>query len=160
MIYRIRVVLDFKEDVIRDLEIDQNASFEDLHFTILKHFGLDNKELASFFISDENWTQGEEIFLQNYDENLNQMMMKNISLNSLSTRSMNYLYVYDYLKLWTFFIEIVEESKKILGENYPKKIYGYGSVPNEPPKKTFNSNLKNDDSEFNLDDEDDFLDFY
>ena len=158
MVYRIRVVLDFKEDVIRDLEIDQNANFEDLHFTILKYFGLDSRELASFFISDENWKQGEEIFLQSYDEN--QKLMKDTILKSMSIKARRYLYVYDYLKLWTFFVEIVEEKKKIQSENYPKKVFVHGLIPNEAPNKNFNSTEKFDDSKYNGDDESDFLEFY
>ena len=158
MVFRIRVVLDFKEDVIRDLEIDQNANFEDLHFTILEYFGLDSMELASFFISDENWKQGEEIFLQSYDEN--QKLMKDTILKSMSIKAKRYLYVYDYLKLWTFFIEIVEEKKKIQSVIYPKKIFGHGLIPNEAPNKNFNSTEKFDDSKYNGDDESDFLEFY
>ena len=158
MVYRIRVVLDFKEDVIRDLEIDQNANFEDLHFAILEYFGLDSMELASFFISDENWKQGEEIFLQSYDEN--QKLMKDTILKSMSIKAKRYLYVYDYLKLWTFFIEIVEEKKKNQSVIYPKKIFGHGLIPNEAPNKNFNSTEKFDDSKYNGDDESDFLEFY
>ena len=158
MVFRIRVVLDFKEDVIRDLEIDQNANFEDLHFTILEYFGLDSMELASFFISDENWKQGEEIFLQSYDEN--QKLMKDTILKSMSIKAKRYLYVYDYLKLWTFFIEIVEEKKKIQSVIYPKKIFEHGLIPNKAPNKNFNSTEKFDDSVYNGDDESDFLEFY
>ena len=47
MIYRIRVILDYKDDVIRDIEIEDNRTFEDLHYTIINYFNLNGKEMAS-----------------------------------------------------------------------------------------------------------------
>ena len=38
MIYRFRIILDVKEDVLRDIEIDENATFEDLHHAITQAF--------------------------------------------------------------------------------------------------------------------------
>jgi hypothetical protein len=40
MIYRIRIILDTKEDVLRDLEIKSNSSFEELHFAVVDAFNL------------------------------------------------------------------------------------------------------------------------
>ena len=31
MIYRIRIILDVKQDVLRDIEIEENATLEDFH---------------------------------------------------------------------------------------------------------------------------------
>ena len=61
MLYRFRVILDAEDDVFRDIEIMANNTLEDLHNTILQSFGFDGTELASFYISNENWEQGEEI---------------------------------------------------------------------------------------------------
>ena len=36
MIYRLRIILDSEEDVIRDIEIKSDSSFEDLHFANYK----------------------------------------------------------------------------------------------------------------------------
>ena len=63
MIYRFRVILDTEEDVFRDLEIDQQASLEDLHNAINQSFGFDGGEMASFYKSDDQWNQGQEISL-------------------------------------------------------------------------------------------------
>ena len=68
MIYRIRIILDIKDDVLRDLEIKSNSSFEDLHYAIVKAFNLDGNEMASFYLSDENWKQGEEITLESFGQ--------------------------------------------------------------------------------------------
>ena len=63
MIYRFRVILDndTEEDVFRDFEIRESDTLEDLHNTIAQSFGFDGLEMASFYISDDDWNQGEEI---------------------------------------------------------------------------------------------------
>ena len=51
MIYRIRIILDTKDDVLRDLEIKSNSSFEELHFAIVDAFNLKGNEMKQFFRS-------------------------------------------------------------------------------------------------------------
>jgi hypothetical protein len=63
MIYRFRVILDndTEEDIFRDLEIRETDSLEDLHNIITQSFGFNGMEMASFYLSDGDWNQGEEI---------------------------------------------------------------------------------------------------
>jgi len=101
MIYRIRIILDTKDDVLRDLEIKSNSSFEELHFAIVDAFNLKGNEMASFYLSDENWKQGAEITLESFGQ---EKVMKNCLLNSeINDLQTNFIYVYDFLELWTFF---------------------------------------------------------
>ena len=67
MILRFRIILDVKEDVLRDIEIEDSATFEDLHHAITQAFGFLGNEMASFYRSDEDWTQGEELPLEAMD---------------------------------------------------------------------------------------------
>ena len=52
MIYRLIIILDTKEDVIRDIEIKSKNTFEDLHFVIVNAFGFAGNEMASFYLSN------------------------------------------------------------------------------------------------------------
>ena len=65
MIYRLRVILDndTEDDIFRDIELDKNCNLEDFHNTITQSFGFEGNEMASFYLSDEEWNQGEEISL-------------------------------------------------------------------------------------------------
>ena len=65
MIYRFRVILDHKnkEDIFRDVEIRKTDTFEDLHNVITQSFGFDGSEMASFYLSNDSWEQGQEIAL-------------------------------------------------------------------------------------------------
>ena len=63
MIYRFRIILDndTEDDIFRDIEITKNSTLEDFHKSIFNSFGFNNNEIASFYLSDNEWTQGEEI---------------------------------------------------------------------------------------------------
>ncbi len=160
MIYRIRIILDYKEDIIRDIEIEDNSTFEDLHYTIINYFNLDGKELAAFYISNDNWEQGEEIVLDGFNEN-NQILMNKTNLKTIINKNQKkFIYVYDFLKLWTFFVEIFEITKEKKDAIYPKNIFSNGNLPKEAPEKQFVAE-ENEDS---IEDEDldynNFDDYY
>ena len=77
MIYRFRVVLDndTEEDIFRDIEILETDTMEDLHNTITQSFGFDGMEMASFYVSDDEWNQGEEIAMMDISEAGNEVKM-------------------------------------------------------------------------------------
>ena len=41
----------------RDIEIQENATFEDFHNTITQAFGFEGQEVASFYESNDQWEQ-------------------------------------------------------------------------------------------------------
>ena len=135
MIYRLRIILDSEEDVIRDIEIKSDSSFEDLHFAVINSFNFIGNEMASFYLSDINWSQGEEITLESFTD---EKIMKNTNLDSIiSDTQLNFIYVYDFLKLWTFFIEIIETCDDNKNSIYPQTIFSIGMIPKNAPEKRF-----------------------
>ena len=135
MIYRLRIILDSEEDVIRDIEIKSDSSFEDLHFAIINSFNFIGNEMASFYLSDINWSQGDEITLESFTD---EKIMKNTNLDSIiSDTQLNFIYVYDFLKLWTFFIEVIENCDDNKNSIYPQTIFSIGMIPKNAPEKRF-----------------------
>ena len=146
MIFRIRIILDSKEDVIRDIEILANNTFEDLHKAIINCFDFKGNEMASFYLSDDNWKQNEEIILDSFLEDNSQMLMKETHLNSIVNESQKkFIYIYDFLNLWTFYVDIFEIKDHKKNTIYPKFIFSKGSLPEKAPKKTFIADENNDD---------------
>ena len=126
-IYRIRAILDDREDIIRDFEIEANSSLNDLHYYINKSFGFNGTELACFYKSNSKWEQGEELPLIDLDKE-NQSLAK-ILINEILTDSLKQLiYVYDFFKLWTFYIQVVEEVEIVENQNYPRLIFSHGKI--------------------------------
>lgn len=166
MIYRFRVILDndTDQDVFRDLEIRETDTLEDLHNAIAQSFGFDGLEMASFYISDEYWNQGEEISMIDIgegDENIR--LMKETSINDVVYEMQpKLIYVYDFLSMWTFFVELAEIVDETLGTIYPNLMFVHGQIPDEAPEKSFEAEDIEEYNEFedDLDVEDyDRLDF-
>ncbi len=154
--YKVRAILDVEEDVIRTLVINENISLEKLHFDIASAFGFDGKEIASFYRSDEEWNQGEEIPLFNMMEIGQGLSMANCTVkDTLIKQEDKLIYVYDFLHMWTFYIELIEFSEDLTSET--KVILSVGETPEEAPIKVFESNTIS--NEFEDDFKDPFDDF-
>ena len=152
MIYKIRAILDVKKDVIRDLLIDSSNNLETLHNTIANAFGFNGQEMASFYKADNDWNQGEEIPLFDMSEDEDALSMSNCNLKeTLIEKGDKLIYVYDFMSMWTFYIELSEIKKNTTEEKLPKIVFSFGDVPESAPEKEFTSEPTND--EFGMDDD-------
>jgi hypothetical protein len=139
MVYRFRVVLDTVEDVFRDIEILKTNSLEDLHNVITQSFGFDGTEMASFYVSDDEWSQGEEIVLFDMSEGVSKVRMMNETAieDVFSQSNTKMIYVYDFLSMWTFYVELADISEQAEGVDYPNLMYVHGQLPDSPPDREF-----------------------
>ena len=55
MVYKFRIISDEVDDFLREIKIDSEASFYDLHEAILKCTGYKDDQMTSFFICDDDW---------------------------------------------------------------------------------------------------------
>ena len=62
---KFRVLLDSKEDdkVFRDILINEKETFESLYKTIINSFKFKGDQMASFYMSNDDWDKGHEISL-------------------------------------------------------------------------------------------------
>ncbi len=152
MIYRFRVILDTEEDVFRDIEIEQDATLEQFHNVVTQSFGFDGTEMASFYISDDQWSQGEEISLFDMSDG-NQpvrLMAETTLIDVVHENSPKLIYIYDFFNMWTFLVELAEIAEYSGGVEYPNVMFVHGQLPDEAPDKEF----KADDANANEDDDD------
>ncbi|MBS3738818.1 IS1096 element passenger TnpR family protein [Mesohalobacter halotolerans] len=143
MIYKFRVTLDVLDDVFRDVAIRKTDTFEDLHFAILQAFGFEGQEIASFYKSDEQWNQGEEIALEDMSDGQSKLkMMSETHLEDiLSEKQTKLIYVYDFLNMWTFYVELADITEPESSRNYPDLLFAQGQLPENPPEKKFEADL-------------------
>ena len=148
MKYSISVFLESKDDVIRKTEINSKCSLFELHNFIIECFDLQNNELASFYITDQELKVIEEIPLFSFEEN-NNRTMENTKLESIfNSKNNKLIYVYDYMLMWRFLIELTSN----IGEIKEKKcISSIGVMPKDAPEVNFTTNKEdgyNQDDEF------------
>ncbi|MCF6167461.1 hypothetical protein [Lutibacter sp.] len=136
MAYKIRVILDVENDVIRDIVIDKTINLEDFHLIIAKSFGFKGHEMASFYKTDNNWEQGEEIPLFDMSENGDSIAMNSFLVNDVFKNVGDKLiYVYDFMAMWTFFVELSEISEDEIKDF--KITFSFGNTPDQAPEKKF-----------------------
>ena len=149
MVYKVRIILDTEEDIFRDIEIEGNNTLEDFHNVLTQSFGFLGNEMASFYTCDERWNQDEEIALFDMSENGAKVrLMNEVNLEDiLNEASPKLIYVYDFLNMWTFFVELADIVEKEDGRAYPNVLFSFGVLPETPPERKFES-----DPSFDFDD--------
>lgn len=139
MVYRFRVILNAKEDIFRDLELRHDQSLEDFHNSITQAFGFGGQEMASFYLSNDDWTQEEEFPLFDMSEGLDEKRtMSETALHEiLDEDQTKMIYIYDFLNYWIFMVELAEIAEEAEGVEYPNLIFAHGHLPEEPPVAEF-----------------------
>ena len=163
MIYRFRAILDHesKEDIFRDIEIRKTDTLEDLFNVLTQSFGFDGSEMASFYVSNDEWHQGQEIALFDMGENDDiRLMNETIIEDVVDENQTKLIFVYDFLNMWTFLVELGEIVEEAQGTDFPNLMFVCGQVPSEAPEKQFEADqsLEDQDGNYKLDDYDE-LDF-
>jgi hypothetical protein len=128
-ILKLRIILDTEADVFRDIEIAMNAPLEHLHLATLDAFNWDNAtEMSSYYKSNENWDKGDEIPLMSMSPELPCMESTSVGdlFPNLNARG---VYVYDYLRMWCFFIEPMTLEDAEENVNYPRLMMEFGTPP-------------------------------
>ena len=133
-ILRFRIYWEEDDSIYRDVVIKHKQNFADLHEIILKSYEFDSKHKATFYRSNDQWQRGREISLEVYDDKeykVAPMIMSEVIMGSeIKDPNQKFMYVYDFNKLWTFRVELInvdkEENNKLL---YPSCIRKEGIAP-------------------------------
>lgn len=150
MAYKFRVILDVEEDVFRDIIVSDSINLEELHFTIAKSFGFKGQEMASFYRTDNAWEQGEEIPLFDMSEDGSAPSMQNCLISeTFKVKGDKLIYVYDFMAMWTFFVELSEISNTTEKE-LPIIALSFGNTPDEAPEKEFTSESLEEDDDIDI----------
>jgi hypothetical protein len=153
--FKFRVLIDTleEENAFRDIAIDSSFTFDKLHEAINEAFDFKGDQVASFYLSNEDWDKGQEIGLMDMTGESDDFVEMESTLISEKVEEMNQklLYVYDFLSMWCFFVELVEINNLDSSKTYPVTELIYGNAPSEESKQI----EMVDDLDFMLDEEDD-----
>ncbi len=111
MVYRFTIISDEIDDFLREIKIDSEATFYELHEAILKSCDYKDDQLTSFFICDENWEKEQEVTLEDMGTTSEEdsFIMRETELSELlEDEKQHLLYVFDPLADRVFFIELSE----------------------------------------------------
>ena len=136
--YKFKISFEDYEDIYRVIEIKSTQTFLDLHKAILESIKFDDKQMASFYMSNDSWKKGQEITLEDMSEDADNPIpvMAKAKLNQyIADPHQKILYVYDFIECWTMLIELTgiikEENPKI---TYPHCSKSVGLAPKQYDK--------------------------
>ena len=109
MIYKFRLLSDEVEDFRRDIEIDSDATFIELHNAILQSVNYPDDQMTSFFICNDRWIKEIEITREDMgsmSEEDNYIMADTVIGDLVEEEKQKLLYVFDPLGDRVFYMEL------------------------------------------------------
>ncbi|MEI6123405.1 MAG: hypothetical protein WCQ95_07225 [Bacteroidota bacterium] len=136
-IYKFRIVSEEHEKFFREIEIQANQSFEDFHLALLDCISMEKDEMASFYICDNRWHKIQEIALfdmhveaaENEEDSVPMKVMADIKLaECINDPNQRMIYVYDFMAMHTFYIELYEILEGDAKTKYPRCVKKTGDI--------------------------------
>lgn len=159
---KFRVLLDSKDqnEVFRDILIGDNDNFEAFYNSILDAYHFSGEQMASFYMSNENWDKGHEISLfdMSFGEDPDQIqpgVMRNTMIRDMvQDPDQKIILVHDFLRMWIFLIELIGYEEET--PDRPKMVLSVGNAPSEDSRSAENENLQFETDSEHAEDEDEF----
>lgn len=140
-VYKFKVAFEEYDDIYRVIEIKSTQTFLDLHKAILDSIGFDQKQMASFYMSNDSWKKFQEITLEDMSDNDDEpekklpIMSKSKLSDFIIDPHQKIIYIYDFIELWTLHIELAGiEIKEKAGVKYPVCSKTVGMSPKQHAK--------------------------
>ena len=134
-LYRFRITFEDYDDVTREIDIKSNQTFEDLHRAIHKSTGYNSEYSSSFYISNDQWTKGEEITYMPNQKRIDRgvaLMDKVKLLSYIDDPHQKFYYTFNFDRPFDFHVELM---KIILNDTpgvvYPAVIKSVGEAPKQ-----------------------------
>lgn len=161
MVYKIRVILDTKEDIFRDIEIKDKQTLWNLHLGIKSAFSLQGEELSAFNLLEEDGTVFKSVPLEDMSDEGDGEIMSDVYISeAFESVGDKAQFQYGLLDLWEFYCELIEMIDEKPAVNYPITVYRFGNVPLKAPGKNGGSKgrksvipLMDDEDGFGFDDD-------
>jgi hypothetical protein len=158
MVYKIRVILDAKEDIFRDVEIKEKQTLWNLHLGIKSAFSLQGDDLSVFNLIEQDGTITKSVPMEDMSDEGDQEIMSDVYLSeAFENVGDKAQFQYGFIDLWEFFCELIEIIDETPAVNYPITVFRFGNVPLKAPSKSSagskskKSNLMMMDDDFGFD---------
>jgi hypothetical protein len=160
--YRFRILSEENEDFLMDIELKAKQSFLDFHNALKKFSNITSNELASFYVCDDKWRKKTEIMLIDMNEPDEEStkpvitMEKALMNQIIDNPHQKFLYVYDFMKMHTFYIELMQIRPTSSSLEYPALIKKEGEINLNKPSGLLGF-IEEDDAPDLVSDEDETL---
>lgn len=137
LVYKFKVSIDEDDNFLREIEIKPSQSFLEFHDVIQNCVALPEGEMASFYICDIKWRKQQEISLVGFDDGgeddetgKNILVMNKTHLKDcINNPNEKLIYVYDFLKMHTFYLELFKIYQCDETITFPRCTKSIGDLP-------------------------------
>jgi hypothetical protein len=133
-LYRFRVTFEDYDDVSREVDIKSTHTFADLHQAIHQAIGYNPDYSSSFYISNDQWTKGEEIAYKPSERKINRgvALMENSKLTAfIDDPHQKFYYTSNFDRPFDFHVELVKILDETPGVTYPATVKSVGEAPKQ-----------------------------
>jgi len=134
-IYRFRVTFEDYDDVVREIDVRSNQTFEDLHRAIHQSTGYNPEFSSSFYVANDQWIKGEEITYLPNQKRIDRgvaLMDKVKLLKYIDDPHQKFYYTFNFDRPFDFHVEllkiILDETP---GTSYPAVVRSVGEAPKQ-----------------------------
>jgi hypothetical protein len=136
MIYRFKITSSEVEGFEREIEIEHEQTWLDLHNAIQESVGYDSSQMASFYQIGADGQRGLEIALFEMntedDDNMNVVAMDVAMIREFASKEMaNLVYVFDFFSDRYFTVELIEKGIVKSTADYPMCTISEGEAPQQ-----------------------------
>jgi len=132
-IYRFRISFEDFDEVVREIDIKSNQTFEDLHKAVHRSTGYSHEKSSSFYVSTDNWIKGDEIAYLPSQRKIDRgvaLMEKARLSNFIEDPHQKFYYIYNFDRPFDFHVELIriilETDPNI---EYPFLVKSAGEAP-------------------------------
>ena len=144
MVYKIRIILDTKDDIFRDVEIKEKQNLWNLHLGIKSAFTLMGEDLSLFNILDEEGMVVKTVPLEDMSDDGDGEIMSDVYISEAFEKVGDKVHFqYGFMDLWEFFCELIEIIDEKPAVNYPITVFRFGNMPLKAPSKSGKKATKN-----------------
>ena len=159
---KFRVLLDSKDknEVFRDILISDNDNFESFYKAILDAYNFSNDQMASFYMSNNQWDKGHEISLfdmaidEDSDQILPSVMRTSMMYNYVKEADQKLILVHDFIRMWIFLVELIGAEEN--GPDSPRIVLSVGNAPAEESKSGDDESIQFETDSDEEEEEDEF----
>lgn len=111
MVFNFRIVSDEDSNFRREIQIDADATFDDLKNAICDSVNFDKNQMSSFFICSDEWEKEKEITYEDMGNDSDQdiyLMEDSVLSDFIEDEGQRLMFTFDYLADRSFFIEMKE----------------------------------------------------
>ncbi len=135
-IFTFRAISQEEDDFVLEIQIRSDQTFFNLHKSIQKELNYDGSQMASFYLTNDEWEKEKEInlfdmFEDNHNGNELLKMEDTLLEDVLSKVKRKLLYVHDFFYERALFIELIKISEELVNNYSPECLRLEGKVPSQ-----------------------------